>query len=270
VITAELTSFSAVWLADQWVSAPPRLPEALSLARQLSVVTDRIELGLILRLPPLPLRSTLREQLVELDKLSDSRLRVALDLRGASLEDHAAGLDLLGELINALGACRTPLLARRLQLVADETTAVIAGAAGFGLLLVPGDSHHARLLRLARYHDAREGQPGWVSRLLSVAVGADVCEAAALTRALPATVPLLSPAVEPVLLGPPSQVAGQLAVAQISDGLDEVICAVVPGGPGPEALLRPVELLGRKVLPQLQGLPMSPSTISQRNNLMTQ
>lgn len=142
---------------------------------------------------------------------------------------------------------------------------MIAGAAGFGLLLVPGDSHHARLLRLARYHDAREGRPGWVSRLLSIAVGADVPEALALTRRQPAALPLLSSGSELTVLSLPAQVAGQLVVAQITDGLDEVLCVLVPGGPGPEALLRPIELLGRQMLPSLQGPPPPRINLRQRN-----
>ncbi|NTU82463.1 MAG: hypothetical protein HGA45_24340 [Chloroflexales bacterium] len=162
---------------------------------------------------------------------------------------------MLDELAETLGGREPSGKARRLLLLADETTTVIAGAAGFGLLLVPGGSHHARLLRLARYHDARAAQPGWVSRLLSIAVGADVPETLALTRRLPPVMPLISPTGEPPLLGLPAQVAGQLAIAQSTDGLDEVLCVLVSGGPDPEALLRPIELLGRAVLPQLQGPP---------------
>ncbi|NTU82464.1 MAG: hypothetical protein HGA45_24345 [Chloroflexales bacterium] len=71
-------------------AAPPTGPES---GPALSAVTDRIELGLILHLPPASLRRALRDELAYLATLSDGRLRVTLDLRGVSLDAHAAGLD---------------------------------------------------------------------------------------------------------------------------------------------------------------------------------
>lgn len=252
VIAAELAGFSAVWLADQWLRTPPQLPDALAMLQRLSMVTDRVDLGVILRLPPGPLRPRLQHELLRLDDLSGGRLRVALDLRGGSAEERAAGLTLLETLAERLGARQAPGLARRVALIADDAAAPVAGANGLGMLLTPGDPLHARRLWLARYHDARELRSGWVARLLSLAVGADADDLQAIRRGLPEEAPLLSPAAEPTLFGLPNDLIAQLAVIQIADGLDEVLCAIAPGIARPETRTPMIALIGQRVLPHLQ------------------
>lgn len=251
-IAAELAGFSAVWIADQWTRVPPRLPTALALARQLSVVTDRVDLGLVLRLPPPSLRAALITELCSLDDLSSGRIRVAFDLRGLNAAEHEAGLALLETLAEALMLRQHPTLARQLALVAEEIAVVPAAVGGFGLMLTPGDLLHERRLWLARYHDQRETRPGWISRLLTIALAADKSELATIQRALPPETALLSPAAEPALLGLSAQLVAQLAVAQLADGLDELICAFAPGWPRPERLADTVDRLGHEVVRQLQ------------------
>jgi hypothetical protein len=253
-VAAELAGFSALWLADQWLRIPPRLPAALGLIQQLSVVTDRIDLGVVIRLPPAALWGQLSDELRRLDDLASGRVRVALDLRdtGASASSSAIGalLDTISAQLDARG---TPSLPRRLSLLADPASAVAAGARGLGLLLAPGEDLHTRRLALAHYHEARAERPGWVTRLLSVAVGADSDELAALRRHLPLEAPLLSAAAERTLVGTATEVTALLTVAQAADGLDEVICALAPGAQRPALPLQTIDLLGRVVLPHLQA-----------------
>lgn len=260
-VAAELAGFSAVWLTDQWISVPPRLPNALPLIRQLGVVTDRIDLGMILRLPPAHLRAALIRELIALDEFVAGRLRVALDLRGLNAGDHDLGLALLDTLAEPFGARRALNPARRLALIADENAALPAGLGGFGLLLAPGDPLHSRRLWLARYHDRREVRPGWVTRLLTVAPAADEAELSTLQRAGGAKQPLLSAATEAAIVGLPAQLVAQLAVAQIADGLDEVVCAILPASARADRLGSVVELLGREVVRHLQPSPTSTAAV---------
>jgi hypothetical protein len=252
-VAAELAGLGALWLADEWECVPPRLPAALALARQLGTVTDGIELGLILRLPAPGLCERLLAELVALDDLSYGRLRIALDLRGLDAARHDAGLGLLEQLADRLDARRSPGLPRRLALVADEASAVPAAAGGFGLLLAPGVSLHSRRLLLARYHDQRGATPGWVARLLDIALAADEAELGRLRAAPPAPRPLLSPAIEAPLVGTPGRLVAELAVAQVADGLDEVICALSSGSPKPGSSSAAITSLGRDVGPLLRA-----------------
>jgi hypothetical protein len=253
-VAAELAGFSALWLADQWLRIPPRLPAALGLIQQLSVVTNRIDLGVVLRLPPATLWAHLLDELRRLDDLASGRVRVALDLRDAGAVASAEAIsELLDAISERLDAHRTPSLPRRLSLLADPVSAATAGTRGLGLLVAPDDDLHARRLALAHYHHAREDRPGWVTRLLSVAVGADADAVAALRRQLPIEAPLLSAAAERTLVGTAIQVTAQLTVAQAADGLDEVICALTPGAQRPTLPLQTLDLLGQAVLPHLQA-----------------
>jgi alkanesulfonate monooxygenase SsuD/methylene tetrahydromethanopterin reductase-like flavin-dependent oxidoreductase (luciferase family) len=255
-VAAEIAGFSALWLADQWLRIPPRLPAALGLIQQLSVVTDRIDLGVVIRLPPAALWARLLNELHRLDDLASGRVRVALDLRDAGAVASAEAIgDLLDAISERLDARGTPSLARRLSLLADPRSAVMAGRRGLGLFVAPDEDLHARRLALAHYHHAREDHPGWVTRLLSVAVGANPDAVATLRRQLPLEAPLLSAAAERTLVGTATEVTAQLTVAQIADGLDEVICALAPGALRPGLPLQTLDLLGQSVLPYLQATP---------------
>lgn len=193
-------------------------------------------------------------------------MRVALDLRGATAEERAVGLELFHRLADTIGARQTPYLARRLHLLADEASAVVAGANGLGLLLSSGGQPHERSLILARYHDACEPRLGWVARLLSVALAVDEAGVAALARVLPPSVSLLNTATEPVLVGHPVQVVTRLAVVQAADGLDEVICAVAPSAPSSDLTAHTIQLLGCAVLPYFQSTANPTAVPAQRKS----
>ncbi|MEI7772656.1 MAG: LLM class flavin-dependent oxidoreductase [Chloroflexales bacterium] len=255
-VAAEIAGFSALWLADEWLRIPPRLPVALGLIQKLSVVTDRIDLGVVIRLPPAALWARLLDELRRLDDLASGRVRVALDLRDADTVASAEAInDLLDAISERLDAHGTPSLPRRLSLLADPLSAAAAGRRGLGLLVAPDDDLHARRLALAYYHAARAARPGWVTRLLSVAVGADPDAVAALRRQLPLEAPLLSAAAERTLVGTATEVTAQLTVAQAADGLDELICALAPGALRPALPLQTLDLLGQRVIPYLHATP---------------
>jgi hypothetical protein len=252
-IAAELAGFRALWLADQWQRVPLRLPAALDRVRQLSVVTNAVDLGVVLRLPPASLWTALVAELRHLNDLTGGRLRVSLDLRDAEVSADSVAL---GALLRRIGEALTgPQLAglpQRLSLLADPHSAQVAGARGLGLLLAPGDELHTRRLALAHYHEARAGRPGWVARLLGVAVGANAVDVDDLRQELPAAVPLLSPAAEATLIGTAAEVTAQLTVLEIADGLDEVICAPAPGAADGDWPRATCDQLSQAVLPQLQ------------------
>ncbi len=255
-VAAEIAGFSTFWLADQWLRIPPRLPLALGLIQKLSVVTNRIDLGIAIRLPPESLWERLLNELQHLNDLSSGRVRVALDMRdpGAAISSTAIS-DLLDAMSGRLDAHGTWSLPHRLTLFADPISVITAGRRGLGLLVAPDDTRHSRDLALAHYHEARATRPGWVTRLLSVAVGADPDEVANLRRQLPLEAPLLSSAVERTLVGTAAEITAQLTIAEIADGLDEVICALAPGALRPTLPLQTLDLLGRAVLPHLYTAP---------------
>ncbi len=252
-VAADLAGFRALWLADQWQRVPPRLPAALARVRQLSVVTNTIDLGVVLSLPPASLCPALLAELRHLNDLTSGRLRVGLDLRDAAVAANSVALGaLLCRIGEALAGPQLAGLPQRLSLLADSCSAQVAGARGLGLLLAPGDNLHTRRLALAHYHEARAGRPGWVARLLGVAVGADDAEVDELRRELPAVPPLLSPAAETTLIGTAADVTAQLTVLEIADGLDEVICAPAPGAADEDRPRATSDRLAQAVLPQLQ------------------
>lgn len=115
---------------------------------------------------------------------------------------------------------------------------------------------------MARYQAALDERPGWVSRLLSLTLTNEPEANITARRKKPRASALLNFTVEPTLIGGPNQLIAQLVVAQIADGLDEVIGAL------PELVARPklgsetIERLGREVLPYLQARPVPPKRLS--------
>jgi hypothetical protein len=120
VIAAELHGFAAVWLSEGWSDVPPDLFSTVRLLHRLSAVTDRIDLGALVRLPHPTSRSRLLEALVRLDTLSGGRMRLAVDPGACAPE---AALDVALSVAEELREQGKPWLARRVLLVAHESSA---------------------------------------------------------------------------------------------------------------------------------------------------
>ncbi|NTV65526.1 MAG: LLM class flavin-dependent oxidoreductase [Oscillochloris sp.] len=253
-VTADLAGFSTFWLADPWTQPTNRLPTALGVIKQLTVVTERINLGVLLRPPSSSLHRCLCDELAHLHEIAGGRLQVALDLRNTSLAETKSGLDLLDRIAQALGF-RSAYLAQRLRLLADDALTDLAGAKGVGLCLAAGVSIQARAHWLARYRETRGMRPGWVARFVSVAVKADSDGTAWPISSRLADHALVSSPDEAILSGPPNQLASLLTASPLADGVDELICAFANVGQRLELTLRGIELLGNALHPQPQAIP---------------
>ncbi|NTU84594.1 MAG: LLM class flavin-dependent oxidoreductase [Chloroflexales bacterium] len=247
VVAAELHGLSAVWLTDAAVvPAPQRLP-TLRLLEHLSAVTDRIDLGLVLRLPPEPLRPLLAEQIAALDERSDGRARLALEcLPGDDLE---AALALLAHIGALMGLGRGARPAARLQLRVDPARVASAGAHGYGLLLPDGSDSVGEHGEPAR--TPVPNRPGWVAHTLTLVMADSDLGVAELARGI-ATAPARQPTARRLLRGTPTQVLQTLAHEPTFRAIDELVCEVAPPGVRPEQALTSIALLGEHILPQLQ------------------
>ncbi|NTU82461.1 MAG: LLM class flavin-dependent oxidoreductase [Chloroflexales bacterium] len=247
VIAAELHGLSAVWLADATaIPALQRLP-TLRILDHLSAVTDRIDLGLRLRLPVAPLRPLLAEQIGALDERSEGRARLALEcLPGDDLD---AALALLAHAGSLMGLEHTPRPAERLQLRADAASAARAGAHGYGRLLPDAPDETVERGGLARAPAA--DRPGWIARALTLVLADSNLGVAELARGI-AAAPLRQPEARRLLIGTPAQVLQALAHEPTFGGVDELVCDVAPPGVRPEQALKSVALLGERILPHLQ------------------
>jgi alkanesulfonate monooxygenase SsuD/methylene tetrahydromethanopterin reductase-like flavin-dependent oxidoreductase (luciferase family) len=247
VVAAEIHGLSALWLAEATNVAAPQRPTTLRMLDHLSAITDRIDLGLLLRLPPAPLRSRLAEQIGALDDRSEGRTRLALACQPE--DDLDAALALLAHAGALIGADRAPRPAERLQLRADATSAARAVAHGYGLVLP--DAPHAEVERGWLAHATE--RPRWVVRTLTVVVAASALGVAELSRCI-AAAPVRQSGARRLVIGTPEQVLTTLASAQVSAGIDELACDVAPPGVRPEQALKSIELLGGTILPRLRAL----------------
>lgn len=246
-VAAELHGLSAVWLTDAAVAPVPQRPPTLRLLEHLSAVTDHIDLGLVLCLPPEPLRPLLDEQIAALDARADGRVRLTLEC--GSGDDLAAALALFAHIGVLMGLGRDPRLAERLLLRVDLARVAEAGTQGYGLVLpdAPGTTGE----RGGPARPPVPNRPGWVARTLTLALADSDLGVAELDRGM-ATASARQPSPRRLLSGTPAQVLQTLAHEPTFRGVDELACAVTPPGVRPEQALTSIALLGERILPQLQ------------------
>lgn len=300
-LAADALGFDAIWLAEHHFELYGRLPDPLLYLARLSGITRRIGLGTAIVEAPHynPLR--LAEDAALLDVLSGGRVRLGVGSGAANKpaefarfgipmqEKSARTLEITEILRQAFENGRVNFVGKYYQyedieiqprpvqnarqllwLAAGSGTPDVAGEFGYHLLIprVGSVSRHQQLI--ARYREALDRRPGFVSVLRFVYVAETEQDAYEQTRQTITRYARYDCGIDwdgrtdtqeyidlvqrlNAVIGTPDQVIAQLQTWQQETPFEEIMCQLYAAGMRHEDSLRSLHLLGREVMPRLQS-----------------
>lgn len=223
-LALEIYGWSTIWLhtyPEEYLNQAQSLLRALQL---LCNVTDRIDLGAIVRLPSSEQEDSFFEDLKRIDDLSSGRIRIAI------IAKEAESLSFARRASRVLELDGSAWQARRIQIVSDKPISQrTAHTAPFGKLFKQNDGQEAHRTILTY---SSNSQDKWLSHFLPLKADSSLS----------------------------SQLARQLFTIADPSSFDESICELHPFPSQNDSLLDLIRELNQSILPQLAQRPLVKSS----------